>query len=106
MLFEAIQPSPTSRIGPIFDFHGQGNQCLDLKGLHYGTLSAGQRCGGDFGGRLGRQGDVHAVDEQSQVALRLGVAGQYDLAPVVSLGNISIASKFSEHSKKHFLGVH
>ena len=43
---------------------------------------AGRACGGDFRGRLGRQGQVHAVDQQAQFGLGFGVAGQHDLAPV------------------------
>ena len=40
--------------------------------------------GGDFGPRLGGQDELHAVDEQAQLWLRLGVTGEDDLAAVGS----------------------
>ena len=49
-----------------------------------GRCWAGQRGGGDFGRRLGRQVELHAVDEQAQFGLGLGVTGEDDLAPVGS----------------------
>ena len=39
-------------------------------------------CGGDFRGRLGRQREVHAVEEQAKLRLGFGGAGKDDLAPV------------------------
>ena len=42
----------------------------------------GERGGGDFGGRLGRQLQLQAVEEQAQVGLGLGEAGEDDLAAV------------------------
>ena len=41
-----------------------------------------RRGGGDFGGRLGRQDQVHSVDEEAQVGLGVGGAGEDNLAPV------------------------
>ena len=38
--------------------------------------------GGDFGRRLSRQGELHAIEEQAQFGLGLGVAGENDLTSV------------------------
>ena len=47
--------SPTSRIGPIFEVPHQGNQCLDLKGLHYRRVRGAARRR-RFWGAAGRAG--------------------------------------------------
>ena len=45
-------------------------------------MLGGELGGGDFGGRLGRQLQLEAVDEEAQVGLGLGEAGKDDLAAV------------------------
>ena len=42
----------------------------------------GQSGGGDFGGRLRGQSELELVDQQLQLGLGLGVAGEHDLASV------------------------
>ena len=43
----------------------------------------GRQCGGGYsGGRLGRQGQVHAVEQQAKLGLGFGVAREDDLTPV------------------------
>ncbi len=39
-------------------------------------------CAGDFGRRLRGQGELHLLEQEQQLWLRLGVAGQNKLAPI------------------------
>src|SRR3954466_1036387 len=77
------QVIPTSRIRGFLKGALEPDQGISGKGLHYSGVS-GERGSGDSRGRLGRQMELEPLDQELQVRLGLGAAGQYEFAAIRS----------------------